>query len=312
MSAAATRGATAIEAMGAWLAYLADERRASPHTLAAYRHDVALLLGFLTRHQGAEPTLVSLGAVTPTELRAFLTAQAATAGARSRARRLAAIRGFYRYLARRHGVECTAPKLVASPRTRRSLPRPLGREQAREVAPGIAEMSDDAFIQTRDMALFTLLYGTGLRISEALGLDLADAAAIARGTLRVTGKGGRERIVPVLPAVREAIASLGRFHAGEDVATPLFRGVRGGRLDSGSARRAMRRYRALAGLPAHATPHALRHSFATHLLENGCDLRAIQELLGHASLATTQVYTGVDERALLDAWSRAHPLADRA
>lgn len=291
-----------------FLDWLAHERRASPHTLTAYRHDLSLLLGFLARHHGAEPDLAALAELRPADLRAFLTEEAARASARSRARRLAAIRSFWRFLARRHGLGNTAPRLVASPRTKRTLPRPLSREDARAAGEEIGLLSDDGFVQARDAALFTLLYGTGLRIAEALALSVGDLPAIAAGTLRVTGKGGRERVVPVLPAVRAAIAAYAARHPSRDHAAPLFLGVAGKRLAAGVAQRQMRHWRRLAGLPEHATPHALRHSFATHLLEAGCDLRAIQELLGHASLATTQIYTGVDAEALMGAWSRAHPL----
>ena len=278
----------------------------------AYRHDLSLFLGFLTRHRGGEPDLATLGEILPADLRAFLTEEAARAGARSRARRLAAIRSFYRFLARRHGVANTATRLVATPRVGRTLPRPLTPADAAAVGPGVAELSASPFVQVRDEALFTLLYGMGLRISEALAIGLGDLPAIAAGTLRVRGKGGRERIVPVLPAVADAVASLRARHPGGDAATPLFLGARGKRLAPGVAQRAMRHYRRLVGLPEHATPHALRHSFATHLLEGGCDLRAIQELLGHASLRTTQVYTGVDTEALMRGWDRAHPLGAHA
>lgn len=311
---------SADAALARWVAWLADERRAASGTVVAYRHDVETLLDFLTRHLGAPPDLAALQALRPADLRAFLTEQTGTAGrtpgrsdaaARTRARRLAAIRGFWRYLARRHGLTNTVPQLLASPRTRRPLPRPLGRAQAGSVGSGVASLSDDRAVQARDHALFTLLYGAGLRISEALGLDHADLASIRAGTMRIRGKGGRMRIVPVLPQVRAAIEAMGaaREAVGITSATPLFRGVRGGRLAAAVAERRMKLWREREGLPDHATPHALRHSFATHLLESGCDLRTIQELLGHASLATTQLYTGVDQESLLRVWSAAHPRA---
>ena len=300
---------TGVAAVDGFLDWLADERRCSPHTIEAYRHDLSLLLGFLTRHAGAEPDLAALAALRAADLRAFLTEEAERAGARSRARRMSAIRSFFRFLARRHGVENTATRLVATPKVGRTLPRPLTPADAAAVGPGIAELSDNPFVQARDAALFTLLYGMGLRISEALAIGLGDLPAIAAGTLRVRGKGGRERIVPVLPAVAEAVAAFRVRHPGGDAATPLFLGARGARLAAGVAQRQMRHYRRLVGLPEHATPHALRHSFATHLLERGCDLRAIQELLGHVSLRTTQVYTGVDADTLMRGWERSHPLA---
>ena len=303
---------TGVAVVEGFLDWLAHERRCSPHTLDAYRHDLALFVGFLTRHAAAEPDLAALAAIRPADIRAFLTAEAARAGARSRARRMSTIRSFYRFLARRHGVENTATRLVATPKVGRTLPRPLSPADAAGVGPGVAELSLNPFVQARDAALFTLLYGMGLRISEALAISLADLPAIAAGTLRVRGKGGRERIVPVLPAVAAGVAAFRTRHPGGGPATPLFLGTRGKRLAAGVAQRQMRYYRRLVGLPEHASPHALRHSFATHLLESGCDLRAIQELLGHASLRTTQVYTGVDSEALMRTWQRAHPLGAHA
>ena len=171
-------------------------------------------------------------------------------------------------------------------------------------------MSDAAAMQARDTALFTLLYGCGLRIAEALALDVRDAPLPARtAMLRVVGKGGKERIVPVLPAVREAIAAWLALHPDRQPDSPLFVGARGRRLDPAVAQRTLRQFRRLHGLPEHATPHALRHSFATHLLAGGADLRSIQDLLGHASLSTTQRYTAVDEARLLEVWRKAHPRA---
>ncbi len=305
----------AVEAMDRWLGWLAHERRAAANTVSAYRHDVSLFLGFLTRHLGQEPAMADLDRLRPAELRAFLTEQASArardqdAAARTRARRLAAIRGFWTYLARHHDLRNTTPRMLASPRSKRRLPRPLAEVDALAAGPDIGALSDDAFVQARDTALFMLLYGSGLRIGEALGLDRVDAAVIARGTVRVTGKGGRERLVPVLPAVRDAIASLLAINPDLGADAPLFAGVRGGRLRASVAQRQMRAWRQGIGLPDHATPHALRHSFATHMMQRGCDLRAIQELLGHASLATTQLYAGVDETSLTRVWQSAHPRA---
>ena len=190
------------------------------------------------------------------------------------------------------------------------VPRALATAQAREVTERIAEMSDAAAMQARDTALFTLLYGCGLRIAEALALDVRDAPAPGgEAMLRVVGKGGKERIVPVLPAVREAVAAWLALHPDRQPASPLFVGARGGRLDAAVAQRTLRHFRRLYGLPEHATPHALRHSFATHLLAGGADLRSIQDLLGHASLSTTQRYTAVDEARLVEVWRKAHPRA---
>jgi integrase/recombinase XerC len=204
-------------------------------------------------------------------------------------------------------VENVAARLLGSPRVSPPLPKALSVADAGAVASGIGDASGNVWTQTRDVALFTLLYGCGLRIAEALGLSVADAPRVGR-PLRVVGKGAKERLVPVLPAVAEAVGDWLRVHpAGRDGAAPLFVGVRGERLNAGVAQRTMRVYRRLAGLPEHATPHALRHSFATHLLAGGADLRAIQDLLGHASLSTTQRYTAVDEAKLLDVFTRTHP-----
>jgi integrase/recombinase XerC len=294
----------------AYLAWLGAERRASAHTVKAYRHDLAGFLGFLTRHLGVEPGLRELAALREADLRAWLAAEAGDGiGNRSRARHLAAVRGFFRFLARRHGVSNPAPRLIGAPRGSAPVPRALAPDEAKAAARDIGNVSDDAWARARDVALFTLLYGCGLRIAEALGLNVADAPAAGR-PLRVLGKGGKERIVPVLPAVAEAVALWLRVHPGAgDPAAPLFVGKRGLRLDPAVAQRSLRLFRRLAGLPEHATPHALRHSFATHLLAGGADLRSIQELLGHASLSTTQRYTAVDEAGLLRVWRETHPLA---
>lgn len=304
-----TEAATA--ALAAFLQWLEVERRSSPLTVEAYRHDIADFLGFLTQHLGAEPDLAALAALRPADLRAFLAARHQDGlVAATRARRLAAIRSFFRWLARHRGLDCPAVRLVATPRVRRPAPRPLSEPDALHLAADIGEAADDPAIAARDVALFTLLYGCGLRISEALGLNVADAPLPGGAeALTVLGKGGKSRIVPVLDVVRAAVAAWLRHHPDRRPANPLFTGARGGRLNPGVAQRTMRAYRRGAGLPEHATPHALRHSFATHLLAGGADLRVIQDLLGHASLSTTQRYTSVDEAALLRTWRTAHPRA---
>ncbi len=293
-----------------YLRYVAQERRASPLTVSEYGRDLRFFLEFLTLHLGATPTLADIAALRETDLRAWLAAEAgAGRGNRTRARHLSAVRSFFKFLRRRHGVENNAAKLLGSPKISPPLPRALTASDATAVAHDIGEASDTAHIQARDTALFTLLYGCGLRIAEALSLNVADAPRSGK-PLRIIGKGGKERLVPVLPAVAEAVADWLRLHpAGADATAPLFVGVRGDRLNPGVAQRTLRNYRRLAGLPEHATPHALRHSFATHLLAGGADLRAIQDLLGHASLSTTQRYTSVDEKRLLDVWRSAHPKA---
>ena len=305
---------TAEQARQAWLEWLAGERRAAALTVRAYGADLAVFLGFLAGHLGAEPDLAALAALVVADFRAFLAARhAAGLASASRARELAAVRGFYRYLARRHGVENAAIRLVQTPRAVRPPPRPLAVPDARAVAEEIGEEARTPALAARDTALFTLLYGAGLRIAEALALDRRDAPVLSPGAtgeapLRVRGKGDKERLVPVLPAVRRAIADWLVHHPGGPEA-PLFLGARGGRLDPAVAQRAMRAFRRLHGLPETATPHALRHSFASHLLAAGGDLRSIQELLGHASLSTTQRYTTVDEAGLMAVWRAAHPRA---
>ncbi|WP_027283137.1 tyrosine recombinase XerC [Rubritepida flocculans] len=309
---------TGEEARAAFLAWLAAERRASPHTIEAYGRDVADLLGFLTRHLGHPPGAEELLALPLADLRAFLAARAAEgAGNSTRARQLAAVRGFLRFLARRRGAAPTALAGLRGPRRRPPLPRALTPEEARAFGTGIGavRMTErtplPAWQAARDAALFTLLYGCGLRIAEALALTVGEAPLPGRDeALRITGKGGKTRLVPVLPVVREAIAAWLAQRPGAGPEEPLFTGVRGGRLDPAVAQRTMRDYRRLAGLPEHATPHALRHSFATHLLAGGADLRAIQELLGHASLSTTQRYTALDTEGLLATWRMAHPRAE--
>ena len=302
---------TGFEARESFLSWLALEKRASPLTVEAYGTDLASFLGFLTQHLGGEPDLAALAGVTQADMRAWL-ARLAREGLvnASRARHLSAVRIFFRYLARHHGVENAAITLVSTPRARRPLPRALAPAVARAVTEDIGEMSGHAAIQARDTALFTLLYGGGLRIAEALALNVRDAPPRdGDGPLRVTGKGGKERIVPVLPVVRQTIAAWLALHPRPAPEAPLFLGARGKRLDPAVAQRTLRLYRHQNGLPEHATPHALRHSFATHLLANGADLRAIQDLLGHASLSTTQRYTSVDEARLLEVWRKAHPRA---
>ncbi len=295
----------------AFLEWLGQERRAAPLTVEAYGADLAGFLGFLTQHLGGEPNVTALAGLRQADLRAWLAAEAAAgAGNATRARHLSAVRSFYRFLARRHGVDNPALKLIATPRAKRPMPRALATGRAREVTERIAEMSDTAAQQARDTALFTLLYGCGLRIAEALALDVRDAPLPGSDAmLLVSGKGGKQRIVPVLPAVREAIGAWLALHPARQPDSPLFLGARGARLDPAVAQRTMRNFRRLSGLPEHATPHALRHSFATHLLAGGADLRAIQDLLGHASLSTTQRYTSVDEARLIEVWRRSHPRA---
>ncbi len=228
--------------------------------------------------------------------------------ARSLARALSAVKGFYRWLSEREGFDATAILSARAPKFRPGLPRPLARKAARSMLDAVGDQASEAWIAARDVAVLTLLWGCGLRISEALGLD-AEAAPLPE-VLRIIGKGGKERLVPVLPAAREAVERYRRLcpHA-LTPGTALFRGIRGGRLNARAVSGVMQRARMQLGLPASATPHALRHSFATHLLESGGDLRAIQELLGHASLSTTQAYTALDSTRLMEIYASAHPRA---
>ncbi len=291
-----------------FLNWLEGERRASPLTVAAYGRDLQFFLEFLTGHLGETPGLAELDRLTQADIRAWL-ADAARQGRgnRTRATHLSAVRSFFRYLARRHGCTNQAARLVGSPKAVPPMPRALAPAQACDVAAGIGAASNTAFCQARDIALFTLLYGCGLRIAEALSLDVRDAPVVGR-PLRVTGKGRKQRETPVLPAVADAVRCWLRLHPGAgEPGAPLFIGVRGARLDPAVAQKTLRLYRRLAGLPEHATPHALRHSFATHMLAGGADLRAIQELLGHASLSTTQRYTAVDQARLMEVWRDTHP-----
>ena len=292
-----------------FLDWLARERRASAHTVTAYARDVRAFLDFLTRHLGGEPDLAALGRLRAADLRGWLASEAvAGAGNATRARHLSAVRTFFRFLARRHAVANPQVKLLASPRARKPLPKALTVADALSVGRDIGEESDAACIQARDEALFSLLYGSGLRIAEALALDVREAPRPGSDAmLTVTGKGSKQRIVPVLPAVREAMAAWLALHPDPRPGSPLFLGARGERLNPGVAQRTMRNFRRHHGLPEHATPHSLRHSFATHLLAEGADLRSIQDLLGHASLSTTQRYTDVDTARLMEVWRRSHP-----
>jgi integrase/recombinase XerC len=295
----------------AYLDWLQQERRAADHTVVAYGHALAGFLGFQTRHLGQEPDLAALATLRAADVRAWL-ASLTQDGlvATSRAQHLSALRGFARFLGRRFGVEITATRLVAAAKTRAPLPRSLSVDQARDVATHVDDVADEPALQARDLAFFSLLYGSGLRISEGLGLNVRAGVALrGNATLTVVGKGGKTRLVPVLPAVSSAIDAWLAVHPDPQPDSPLFLGARGKRLDPAVAQKVLRTYRRLAGLPEHATPHALRHSFATHLLAAGTDLRSIQDLLGHASLSTTQRYTAVDEAGLLAVWRRTHPKA---
>lgn len=291
-----------------WLSHVKALDGASAATVTAYGSDVGRWLSFLIGYRGFDG-VSALAEVGRTELRAFMAhEQEREVSARSLARRLSAIKGFTRWLSARGGQDATALLAARAPKFRRKLPRPLSTDAARAVLDDIGADASVDWVAARDEAVVTLLYGCGLRISEALSLKRADHPL--PDVLRITGKGGKERLVPVLPVARQAVARyLGLCPHTIGPQDPLFVGVRGGALSARLVQRAMERVRMRLGLPATATPHALRHSFATHLLAAGGDLRAIQELLGHASLSTTQAYTAVDAARLMEVYSRAHPRA---
>ncbi|PZU80937.1 MAG: recombinase XerC [Shinella sp.] len=293
-----------------WLQALAGERRLSENTLEAYERDTRQFLTFLTRHIGGPAAISDIRELRPADLRAFLAHRRKQgSGPRSLGRHLAGLRSFLRHLEKRGLVNAAGAGAIRAPKQPKSLPKPLSGSQALTVVSSEAQMHEEPWIAARDAAVLTLLYGCGLRISEALDLTPADFGNKTTA-LRITGKGNKTRLVPLLPAVAEAVATyikLCPYHLEE--AEPLFRGARGGKLQPAIIQREMQRLRSALGLPDSATPHALRHSFATHLLGGGGDLRTIQELLGHASLSTTQVYTGVDAARLLDVYDRAHPRA---
>ena len=314
--AAPERIGPAGHALALWLAHLEQERRASPRTVEAYGACVRAYLTFLERHRGEAVSAEALGTVTPAELRAYLALRRSgerPLSTRSLAQALSAIRGFHAFLDRRLSIENASLGLVRGPRVKPGAPRPVSEDQARGLIDEAAGEADQpTWAALRDQAVLTVLYGCGLRISEALSLKRGDAPLAA--SLRVLGKGGKTRLVPVLPAVREAVelyvAALPHaLGAGLAPDAPLFLGARGGPLRPRQIQAMVQRLRRRLGLPERATPHALRHSFATHLLGAGADLRSIQELLGHASLSTTQRYTAVDAAALLGAYAGAHPHA---
>ncbi|WP_323009207.1 tyrosine recombinase XerC [Paracoccus sp. (in: a-proteobacteria)] len=297
------------ENLARWLDSERATRDRSDHTIRAYQADLLAFLSFLGSYHGSPALPATLGGLTQSDMRAFAAAERGRGlSARSLARRLSAARSFIRWMSDRHGFDASKALATRGPKYTRSLPRPLAPEQAQDVLTITGDTHPEPWIAARDVAVLTLLWGCGLRISEALGLDGADWPL--REALTIRGKGGRERQVPVLPIARDAIAEYLRLCPFPvEPRSPLFRGARGGRLHPTLISGAMRQARQVLGLPPTATPHALRHSFATHLLAAGGDLRTIQELLGHASLSTTQVYTGVDDAHLLAVYRAAHPRA---
>lgn len=295
-----------------FLAHAADQRRLSPHTLRAYRLTLDAFGDFLIGHLGRPVLAADLAGLALADLRAFLawrrasTDAPATLAPATLARDVSALKGLIAWARRHAGIDCAAAALLRAPRQPRRLPRPVAPADILAVA-NVAGAAQD-WQARRDVAVLLLLYGAGLRVGEAVALD---GSVLPLGeTLAVTGKRCKTRIVPLLPVVRAAVADyLALCPWPAAAGAPLFRGARGGRLNANAIRAAMQAARVGLGLPDRATPHALRHSFATHLLAGGADLRQLQELLGHASLASTQIYTAVDAAQLLDAWANAHPRA---
>lgn len=295
-------------ALARWRDHLVHGRNASTNTIEAYERDWRQLCAWLTHRLGRVPAIADIRRLDAGTIRAFL-AHRRRLGVenRSLARSMSSFRQFFRWLEASETLKNHAILKVSTPRVARGLPRPLTVTKAADVV-GEDMAADLDWIRARDLAVLLLLYGAGLRISEALGLAAADAPTAGRDALRIKGKGGKERLVPVLPAIQAAVARyLELCPYPLEPGEPMFRGAKGGPLSPRIIQLLMERLRGALGLPETATPHALRHSFATHLLSSGADLRQIQELLGHASLSTTQVYTEVDRDRLLKVYDLAHP-----
>ena len=294
-----------------WRQWIADERRCSAHTLDAYTRDLLSFLAFLTRFKEELPDLGLLVALQAVDFRSFLAARTQDGLSRaSLARTMSTLRNFFRFLQRMKGLDNPIVRTVRTPRLPMTLPRPLDQNAVLEAIAEAARLQTEPWLAARDMALLLLLYGCGLRLGEALALCVSDVVSLGE-TMRVTGKGKRERIVPVLPIVRQAMVRYVEMCPYAPIPKRnLFVGVRGGVLNPGVVQRQVRRLRDQLGLDEKTTPHALRHSFATHLLERGGDLRSIQELLGHASLSTTQRYTAVGDTHLMEVHQAAHPRAN--
>lgn len=292
-----------------WLEQLQKTRRVAKLTVEAYERDSRQFLSFLCQHLGHIPDISDLSGLRVADMRSFLAYRRNMGvGSRSLGRGLAGIRSFFNFLTRAGLADVPAARIVRTPKQPKSLPKPLNIADALHIVDKKTQLDDEPWVASRNAAILTLCYGCGLRISEALSLTPADFSDKNATSIYVTGKGGKTRLVPVIPAVHEAIddyLSCCPFILPPD--QPLFRGVRGGKLQRAIVERAVQQLRASLGLPDSVTPHALRHSFATHLLSRGGDLRTIQELLGHASLSTTQIYTGVDTDRLMEVYKKAHP-----
>ncbi len=292
-----------------WYAWLAHERRLSENTLDGYARDLSGFMAFLAGHLGFPPGVRDLETMRSADFRSYLADLGNRGLSRtSTSRAVSTLRSFFRFLDRRDILSNAAVNAVRTPKVPKSVPKALDQIEAMEVMDAIGELSEKPWVGLRDTAVLLLLYGCGLRIGEALGLNRCDAPR--EGVMRILGKGGKERLVPVLPVVVEAVRAyldVCPHDKGDD--GPLFFGVQGKRLNARAVQEKMQKLRAYLGLPETATPHALRHSFATHLLAGGGDLRTIQELLGHASLSTTQRYTDVDSARIQSVYETAHPRA---
>lgn len=297
----------------AWEEWMRHVKNASNHTLVSYRHDLDHFCRFLSNHLGERVDLPHLHGLQARDFRSWLASRHGEYESTSTARALSTIKSFFRYLEKQDKVKNTAIFHIRGPKTKKSLPKALAETQAAEAIEGIATQHEEPWIARRDTALLLLIYGCGLRISEALSLrhkDIPTQKSSGGDTLSVIGKGNKQRHVPMLPMIREAIEDyLAHCPYPFTASSPLFVGKQGKPLDPGVFQRNLRHLRRALGLPESTTPHAFRHSFATHLLAGGGDLRSIQELLGHASLSTTQRYTHVDKQRLLSAYSSAHPRA---
>ena len=302
-----------IKAIAAWQNWLRHERRAAENTIISYENDLRGFLLFLSKHLGYLPGLGDLTVLTSLDFRSYLAGRNVDGLSRSStARAVSTLRSFFRFLERRNLAENAAIHALRPQKIPRSIPKALSAEDALETVSEVEKLSEETWVGKRDKAFLLLLYGCGLRIGEAIGLNRGHVDGADRDVIRVIGKGGKERVVPVLPAVQEAIADyLAICPYNLKAEGPLFVGVRGARLNPGVAQKQVRMVRKLLRLPETATPHAFRHSFATHLLAGGGDLRTIQELLGHASLSTTQRYTDVNASQLRSVYANAHPRARR-
>ncbi|MFC7291479.1 tyrosine recombinase XerC [Hirschia litorea] len=299
---------TASQALYAFVQHLTHERRMSEHTIDGYQRDVASFLGFLTNHLGGEAHVDDLTKLTPSDVRAWLAHRRANdeLQATSLSRALSAVRAFFKFMDRQLDKPNARIQMVKAPKRAQRLPRPLAMDAAKNLLEEVQNQDIEPWVAARDAAMIALMYGAGLRISEAL--SLTDADIPARDVLRIRGKGDKVRLVPLIPVVRDALNSYFEkrpFLRDDD--GPLFRGVKGNKLNARIIQKLVEQMRYALDLPATATPHALRHSFATHLLANGADLRSIQTLLGHASLSSTQIYTGVESDRLKAIHKAAHP-----